>query len=159
MVIYYSQHGRTDVQACGSVGIGRRARLRILWQQCRVGSSPIFRIRLSGLRTWWILSFQSFSLLETERSSSPSKSLFHYCDKSFTIKFLPKSGKERKQLRDFRKALSPELFSFFFYFLLFSGNPDGFNLKRMEGKSKCSIRYRKLFRNIFQHIAGIHMAV
>ena len=29
---------------CGSVGIGRRARLRILWQQCRVGSSPIFRI-------------------------------------------------------------------------------------------------------------------
>ena len=61
MVIYYSQHGRTDVQACGSVGIGRRARLRILWQQCRVGSSPIFRIWLSGLRTWWILSFQSFS--------------------------------------------------------------------------------------------------
>ena len=46
MVIYYSQHGRTDVQACGSVGIGRRARLRILWQQCRVGSSPIFRIEL-----------------------------------------------------------------------------------------------------------------
>ena len=29
---------------CGSVGIGRRARLRILWQLCRVGSSPIFRI-------------------------------------------------------------------------------------------------------------------
>ena len=31
---------------CGSVGTGRRARLRILWQQCRVGSSPIFRILL-----------------------------------------------------------------------------------------------------------------
>ena len=29
---------------CGSVGTGRRARLRILWQQCRVGSSPIFRM-------------------------------------------------------------------------------------------------------------------
>ena len=29
--------------ACGSVGIGRRARLRILCQQWRVGSSPIFR--------------------------------------------------------------------------------------------------------------------
>ena len=29
---------------CGSVGIGRRARLRILWWIHRVGSSPIFRI-------------------------------------------------------------------------------------------------------------------
>ena len=28
---------------CGSVGIGRRARLRILCEQSRVGSSPIFR--------------------------------------------------------------------------------------------------------------------
>ncbi len=27
----------------GSVGTGRRARLRILWEQSRVGSSPIFR--------------------------------------------------------------------------------------------------------------------
>ncbi len=27
----------------GSVGTGRRARLRILWHSCRVGSSPIFR--------------------------------------------------------------------------------------------------------------------
>ena len=33
-----------DLLICGSVGTGRRARLRILWQQCRVGSSPIFRI-------------------------------------------------------------------------------------------------------------------
>ncbi len=29
----------------GSVGIGRRARLRILWPLGRVGSSPIFRIQ------------------------------------------------------------------------------------------------------------------
>ena len=29
----------------GSVGTGRRARLRILWWLHRVGSSPIFRIR------------------------------------------------------------------------------------------------------------------
>ena len=34
---------------CGSVGIGRRARLRILWWSHRVGSSPIFRIRGYGL--------------------------------------------------------------------------------------------------------------
>ena len=33
-----------EQRKCGSVGTGRRARLRILWQQCRVGSSPIFRI-------------------------------------------------------------------------------------------------------------------
>ena len=31
---------------CGSVGTGRRARLRILWWLHRVGSSPIFRIHL-----------------------------------------------------------------------------------------------------------------
>ncbi len=33
---------------CGSVGTGRRARLRILWHSCRVGSSPIFRISLES---------------------------------------------------------------------------------------------------------------
>ena len=32
----------------GSVGIGRRARLRILWVYSRVGSSPIFRIQPLG---------------------------------------------------------------------------------------------------------------
>ncbi len=50
MIIYYLQRRA----ACGSVGTGRRARLRILWQQCRVGSSPIFRINsplfIRGLR-------------------------------------------------------------------------------------------------------------
>ena len=30
---------------CGSAGIGRQARLRILWLYDRVGSSPISRIR------------------------------------------------------------------------------------------------------------------
>ena len=33
----------------GSVGIGRRARLRILWEQSRVGSSPIFRTTYYGV--------------------------------------------------------------------------------------------------------------
>ena len=37
--------------ACGSVGIGRRARLRILWWLHRVGSSPIFRI-FKGSSIW-----------------------------------------------------------------------------------------------------------
>ena len=36
----------------GSVGIGRRARLRILWVYSRVGSSPIFRTKSSGWKTW-----------------------------------------------------------------------------------------------------------
>ncbi len=31
-------------QRCGSAGIGRQARLRILWLYDRVGSSPIFRM-------------------------------------------------------------------------------------------------------------------
>ena len=38
----------------GSVGIGRRARLRILWWLHRVGSSPIFRTKRkdSGMKSW-----------------------------------------------------------------------------------------------------------
>ena len=33
---------------CGSVGTGRRARLRILWWVHRVGSSPIFRSQIGN---------------------------------------------------------------------------------------------------------------
>ena len=44
MIVYFLQRRA----ACGSVGTGRRARLRILWQQCRVGSSPIFRRRVKS---------------------------------------------------------------------------------------------------------------
>ena len=40
----------SDKDKRGSVGIGRRARLRILWQLCRVGSSPIFRIQYFQLK-------------------------------------------------------------------------------------------------------------
>ena len=36
---------RTIILACRSGGIGRRAGFRCLWQQCRVGSSPIFCTR------------------------------------------------------------------------------------------------------------------
>ena len=35
----------------GSVGTGRRARLRILWWLHRVGSSPIFRTKDSSRKT------------------------------------------------------------------------------------------------------------
>ena len=43
----------------GSVGIGRRARLRILWVYSRVGSSPIFRTTVS--RSDDLLFFRSQS--------------------------------------------------------------------------------------------------
>ena len=39
----------------GSVGTGRRARLRILWWLHRVGSSPIFRTKDSSRETWVFL--------------------------------------------------------------------------------------------------------
>ena len=45
---------------CGSVGTGRRARLRILWWVHRVGSSPIFRIKERA-------EMLSFPLLYTSR--------------------------------------------------------------------------------------------
>ena len=40
---------RCKPSKCGSAGIGRQARLRILCQQWRVGSSPIFRSKGSLL--------------------------------------------------------------------------------------------------------------
>ena len=58
-----------DDAVCGSVGTGRRARLRILWQQCRVGSSPIFRIvkkKDSNEK-----SFGSFLFQKRERPLNP----------------------------------------------------------------------------------------
>ena len=55
-MIYKSS--RSDV--CGSVGTGRRARLRILWWLHRVGSSPIFRIRLISGKLYK-LRFPAFS--------------------------------------------------------------------------------------------------
>ena len=45
----------------GSVGTGRRARLRILWWLHRVGSSPIFRTKDSGRKTWVFLHYKEIS--------------------------------------------------------------------------------------------------
>ena len=39
----------------GSVGTGRRARLRILWWLHRVGSSPIFRTKDSSRKTFCVV--------------------------------------------------------------------------------------------------------
>ena len=62
---------------CGSAGIGRQARLRILWVYARVGSSPISRIdwivrkpyiiRLFGLSfLFWFLGTNLFCSQKTE---------------------------------------------------------------------------------------------
>ena len=40
-----SRHEQVITKQRGRAGIGRQARLRILWLQGRVGSSPIFRIQ------------------------------------------------------------------------------------------------------------------
>ena len=45
----------------GSVGTGRRARLRILWWLHRVGSSPIFRTKDSSRKTWVFLRYRENS--------------------------------------------------------------------------------------------------
>ena len=45
----------------GSVGTGRRARLRILWWLHRVGSSPIFRTKDSSRKTWVFLHYKEIS--------------------------------------------------------------------------------------------------
>ena len=59
----------SDSAVRGSVGIGRRARLRILWPLGRVGSSPIFRIQ----RVWALLKkfirFAEVSELADEQDS------------------------------------------------------------------------------------------
>ena len=47
----------------GSVGTGRRARLRILWQQCREGSSPFFRSRIDAVNMAEEPYLSHFSLL------------------------------------------------------------------------------------------------
>ena len=53
-VVYYNTSVRAEQQKLrtirGSVGTGRRARLRILWWLHRVGSSPIFRIKPGFVR-------------------------------------------------------------------------------------------------------------
>ena len=71
MILY---EGREKTR--GSVGTGRRARLRILWQQCRVGSSPIFRTikskKESGRRPIPFFAFRSRRLLEPGRCTPGS---------------------------------------------------------------------------------------
>ena len=48
--------------ACGSVGIGRRARLRILCWLQRVGSSPIFRTEKGIVRFLFLYHAEGFGL-------------------------------------------------------------------------------------------------
>ena len=62
----------------GSVGTGRRARLRILWWQHRVGSSPIFRIRWKVRKPWNISGVPYFYVqMVWTRSLYFCLSLFH----------------------------------------------------------------------------------
>ena len=70
VVLYFSD---SEIkQSCGSVGTGRRARLRILWHSCRVGSSPIFRIQ------WEALSFQGFFHFQRGVPDMGGSSFFHF---------------------------------------------------------------------------------
>lgn len=64
---------------CGSAGIGRQARLRILWVYARVGSSPISRSKDKKLKYLISQVFQLFLCLESNFqliSSTPLFSLF-----------------------------------------------------------------------------------
>ena len=55
---------RCKPSKCGSAGIGRQARLRILCQQWRVGSSPIFRSKTSSenLRSFCVRYYKKNAL-------------------------------------------------------------------------------------------------
>lgn len=55
---------RCKPSKCGSAGIGRQARLRILCQQWRVGSSPIFRSKTSSenLRFFFVRYYRENAL-------------------------------------------------------------------------------------------------
>lgn len=55
---------RCKLSKCGSAGIGRQARLRILCQQWRVGSSPIFRSKTSSenLRSFFVRYYRENTL-------------------------------------------------------------------------------------------------
>lgn len=55
---------RCKPSKCGSAGIGRQARLRILCQQWRVGSSPIFRSKTSSenLRSFFVRYYRENTL-------------------------------------------------------------------------------------------------
>ena len=55
---------RCKPSKCGSAGIGRQARLRILCQQWRVGSSPIFRSKTSSenLRSFFVRYYRENAL-------------------------------------------------------------------------------------------------
>ena len=50
-------------KARGSAGIGRQARLRILWVYARVGSSPISRIQRKGQKALILFRFSAFFIV------------------------------------------------------------------------------------------------
>ena len=56
--------------ACGSVGIGRRARLRILCWLQRVGSSPIFRTEKGNRKIPFFLSLLQYNGIRLLRNGS-----------------------------------------------------------------------------------------
>ena len=85
------QQKRKHSMVCGSVGIGRRARLRILWPLGRVGSSPIFRIReyelcknsygLRKCRNWQTSKIQVLVSVTLVRVQVPSSAWWKFlCD-------------------------------------------------------------------------------
>ena len=95
------QQKRKHSMVCGSVGIGRRARLRILWPLGRVGSSPIFRIReyelcknsygLRKCRNWQTSKIQVLVSVTLVRVQVPSSAWWKFlCDTgAFFCKQMP----------------------------------------------------------------------
>ena len=61
---------------CGSAGIGRQARLRILWVYARVGSSPISRIQKKGQKALILFRFSAFFIVWMIRFFSHAVSRF-----------------------------------------------------------------------------------
>ena len=67
---------------CGSVGTGRRARLRILQLSSCVGSSPIFRIHL---KDWKAFNYQRLSFFICWKLYNIYLTLSHALSRFFTI--------------------------------------------------------------------------
>ena len=63
-------------KARGSAGIGRQARLRILWVYARVGSSPISRIQRKGQKALILFRFSAFFIVWMIRFLSHAVSRF-----------------------------------------------------------------------------------
>ena len=101
------QQKRKHSMVCGSVGIGRRARLRILWPLGRVGSSPIFRIReyelcknsygLRKCRNWQTSKIQVLVSVTLVRVQVPSSASDEHSEWSGCSFWFAEKIKKRKQ--------------------------------------------------------------